>query len=264
MTKETRPLTPKEQHILDNDLEYLKGLKVHVSNGKRYLGDGNKAYNVEWTIAESEFVRDWLIQFAVGDGTGINYLDKNRWMSKTNKGQGLVEVVDDNDHGRTLFIIPPIAAPNLTAKDLFMLRTGITMMNQNIADERKAYVTAKNTATAKYIATGLDKKKPSITELIPDHVYKKHGIVPLVEQQCFWIKDVLNKNVLKNTPEDHKTMYKVRDLLYKKHNKEQITHKEREFLDFISKGTIIWDDHDGTKEIENNDSGDDDFNPLEC
>lgn len=257
-------MTQQQQRILNEDLSYLKEMYIHDSEGKRYLGNEKKAFNIEWQLKESEFVKNWLLQFALGNDTGVNYFNISEWGKHTNNGQGLVEVLSDDEKDGapvSLFIIAPLMAANMTAQDYQLIRQAILMINNNMVDEQQTRIVDSNKPIADELATLIDSKRTPIPHQVPDWFYKKHGIVPLVEQQCFFIRDIINKD----KPYSHETYYRLRDILYKKFNKETISADEKIFVNEISRNNIDWED---VKENEGGNSTtsstDDGYDPLSC
>lgn len=262
MSKQTE-LTPRQQQIIDEDLTYLKEMYVHESEGKRFLGTKERAYNIEWQITESEFVKNWLIQFALGNDSGINYFNAPVWLDKTNKGQGLVEVVsDDSTPGKStsLFIIPPLMAANMNGDDYRLIKHAILLINNNIADQQNTRIRDSNKPIADELSKLLDNKRIPIPHQVPDWFYKKHGIVPLVEQQCFFIRDVINSD----KPYPHEDYYRLRDILYKKFNNEPVSKEEKQFVDIISRDNIDWGEVKENETLNSTNVEQDGYDPLSC
>lgn len=261
---ESNQLTPQQQRIMDEDLTYLKEMYIHESEGKRFLGNENKAYNIEWQIKESEFVKDWLIQFALGNDTGINYFNITKWGKHTNRGQGLVEVIADDstsDKTTSLFIIPPLMAVNMNNQDYQLIRRAIMMINFNMVDEQNTRIKDSNKPIADELASLLENKRIPIPDNVPGWFYEKHGVVPLVEQQCFFIRDVINAD----KPYPHEDYYRLRDILYRKFRKEGISLEEKQFADSMSRNNIEWEEvkensASNSTNVEENDG----YDPLSC
>lgn len=261
---ESIELNPEQQRIMDEDLSYLKEMYIHESEGKRFLGTKEKAFNIEWRLTESEFVKKWLIQFALGNDTGINYFNISEWLKNTNKGQGLVEVISDNEEAGKpvcLFIIAPLMAANMNNQDYQIIRQAIHAINNNIADQQGTRIRDSNKPIAEELAKLLENNRIPIPNHIPMWFYEKHGLTPLVEQQCFFVRDIINAD--KVYP--HEDYYRLRDILYKKHRGEPIPLDDKKFVDLISRDMIDWGEvKENQLSNTTNVEQDDGYDPLSC
>lgn len=257
---QTRDLTPVEKRALNEDLHFLTEMSIHNADGKRYLGTEKRAFNIGWRLSESQFVREWLIQFALGNDSGINYFNGNLWVEETNKGRLCVEVYADNNPDKTVLIIPPIIATSLNINDYAVIRKAVEIMNSNIADENKTMNPDSNLPVARELAKYLNGKRTTLTDMVPEHFYKKHGVVPLVEKQCFFIRDVINAD----KELDVDDLYKLREILYRKHSEEVISVKDREFCDGLSRGNIQWEKVKENDNTNNSNEEKDEDDPLSC
>lgn len=262
--EESKKLSLHAQSILNEDLSFLKEMSIHESGGKRYLGTATKAFNIEWRLTESEFVKNWLIQFALGNDMGVNYFNIAKWMEKTNKGQGLVEIFSDateTEASVSLFIIPPLMAVNMSNSDYQLIRHAIQCINSNMVDEQATRLRDSNKPIADELGQMLSGKRIPIPNHVPDWFYERHNVVPLVEQQCFFIRDIVNAD--KKSP--HEDYYKLRDILYKRHKGEKLSAEEKAFAVALSRDTIEWGDVKENKTSNTtNVEEDDGFDPLSC
>ncbi|MGB3945556.1 MAG: hypothetical protein WBK76_01835, partial [Candidatus Saccharimonadales bacterium] len=66
MTKEMR------DNIIQEDFGFLNEIVVHNVDGKLLMGDSSIPYNVGYIFYEKDFIRDWLMSFALGNNYGKN------------------------------------------------------------------------------------------------------------------------------------------------------------------------------------------------
>ena len=208
-----------------DELSFLNEIDVTEINGKKYIGHDGVPFNVSHTFTETEFVADWLLQFAVGNDNGTNYFNIREWCKYTNMGTLSARVVDDN--GETLLIVPPITSNNLTPRQYDALRFGALVVN-NRKDDAMRQSLDTNMDVGKMVQTELEKgKRLTLTDMIHHSFYERHGIIPVVEKQTAYVRDEINQQGKTITVDEVK---EVRRILYMVRRKEEITDKERNFL----------------------------------
>lgn len=214
MTKQDR------DDILQEDFAFLQSVKVQDVNGKLMMSDGEVPFNVETVIYEKDFVRDWLMPFAIGNDLGKNYFKVNEWFQISGNGTRAVMVVDD-DH-KPVLIIAPMIAHNLTEREYQIMSQASRMMHSHSADTMKKNDPNANLGLARALTKALDqKKRVTLTEMIAPEFYAKHGVIPEVEKQIYYIKDNLNDN-----RRDIKEINAIRPALYANHRKEPVTQEQ--------------------------------------
>ncbi|EBV8434245.1 hypothetical protein AVA65_08350 [Salmonella enterica subsp. enterica serovar Minnesota] len=243
--------------ILEPELEFLRDLRVHKINGKLALGDEQLPFNVAKIYSEQEFVDTWLIQFALGNHYGINYFNHQAWGKETNLGTLAAMVVDEE--GKPVLFVPPVISTNMTDRDYELLRMASWTVNNNMNDNMKKNDPNASLDVANKIHQHLTKKSMTLTELIVPEFYAKHGIVPEVEQQAFYLRDVINNGQVHT-----KDMVEVRELLYKIHRGESLTKDEKEKLNVLSRGQFELTAPEAEKPKDNNSDDEQPFSPFEC
>jgi len=216
MTKQDR------EEILKEDFAFLENVKVQNIDGKLMMGDGDLPFNVETVLYEKDFVREWLMAFALGNDHGLNYFGAkvNKWMSISGNGTRAVMVVDE-DH-KPVLLIPPMITTNLTQREYQMLEQASRMIHSHSADTMKKNDPNANLGLAKALTKALDsKKRTTLTEMIAPEFYAKFGVIPEVEKQVVYIKDTLNNN--KRPIEE---INAIRPILYANYRKEPITAEQ--------------------------------------
>ena len=240
---------------IDEDLSFLKDLKVHTVNGKKFLGDGALPINVSKIFNESEFVNEWLYQFALGNCNGINYFNFAKWSKFTNLGTLCAMVVNDKDE--PVLIIPPMTTTNLTSRDLDLLRAASYMINGQQYNSAAAGATQ---GVVNKVEEHLETKRLTITELIPNFYYERFEMYPEMEQTLFYIKDVLLQNQMSKEDFD-----KTRAILVKEQKELEITEEERNFIMEITSGKYHFKEYVPKASDEKpNNNPEEVFDPLEC
>lgn len=221
-------------HELEPELEFLKDLRVHTINGRLALGNENLPFNVHKIFTEAEFVNEWLVPFALGGNSfGVNYFNFQAWGKGTNGGT-LSALVVDEEH-KPVLLVPPIITTNMNDREYQLLRVASLKINANMNDNMLKNSPHASMDVANKIREHLQAKSLKMYELIAPEFYARHGVDPLVEQQAFYIRDILNPAGSLSV----KDMVTLREILYKVHRKERLTPTEEEFVKKASHGSII-------------------------
>lgn len=225
---------PEQQYdpLLEEDLAFLKDIRIHTINGKKMMGNSDRAFNVEKIYTEEEFVKDWLMQFTLGNKYGINYFNSAAWGRETNMGTLCVLVVDNED--KPLFIIPPITSTNLSPRDFDLLRAASLAISNNRSPFNGVNDPNQSLRVAREVQKHLGGKRISFTEMVPEWFYERHSIDPDVEQKVFYIKDVINHG-----DADIDMLNEARVILYKEKKGEKVTKDEYQLLSDVSRGQFI-------------------------
>ena len=111
--------------IVKEDFRFLEDVKVHKVDGTLMLGDQELPYNVSKVMTEAEFVRDWIMGFALGNSLGINYFNSKDWLSFTNNGTRAVMIVENENQSKPIAVIRPLIAHNLTQNEVTIDRKSV-------------------------------------------------------------------------------------------------------------------------------------------
>lgn len=226
--------------IINEDLGWLQQMKVHQVDGKLMLGEeeSDLPFNVSHIIEEAEFVKKWLMPFALGNSLGVNYFPVKAWYDFTFNGTRAVLVVKrDEETGKMLpsLLVPPLISHSLTDEDRELLRKASAVIYVNSKDVMKANNMNANLEVAEVLRdpeVGLKAKPLTMTELINPAFFEKYGIVPEVEQKVYYIRDIIHKG--EEVAEEDLT--KARPILYRDHKGLPVTREEYLFLSQLSKG----------------------------
>lgn len=252
MNKEQR------QAIIAEDFGWLKEIQILKIDGKLMLGgDDNMPFNVAAVLRESDFVKDWLMGFALGKDHGVNYFNAPKWHEISNRGTQSVLVVDDND--QPVLLVKPLIAHNMTPHDFEMMRAVSRHIQQVQADTTRSQDPNASMGVASMVKKHIQAKRLTITELVSPEFYAKYGIIPVVEQKIYYIKDIIRQN--KAPIED---INKSRDILYRDHRKEPVTVEEYKFIEELSLGNFIIEGKVETAPTTAVAEREAPSNPLEC
>lgn len=227
MNKEQR------QAIIAEDFGWLKDIQIINVDGKLMLGNDDMPFNVAAVLRESDFVREWLMGFALGNSLGVNYFNVQKWHTMSNRGTQSVLVVDDND--QAVLLVKPLIAHNMTPKDFEMMRAVSRHIQQVQADTTRSQDPNASMGVASMVKKHIQAKRLTITELVSPEFYTKYGIIPEVEQKIYYIKDIIRKA----KPAPLEDITRSRDILYRDHRKEVVSAEEYRFISDLSQGQFI-------------------------
>lgn len=255
------------QDMLKEDLGFLEDIVVHEIDGKKMMGTADLPFNVAVILDEKEFVKKWLMPFALGNDNGINYFPGIEWSKMTNRGMQSAMVVDENN--KPVCLIGPLTSHNLTDRDFALLRMASLQIQQNQANEQTKMNLAASMPTARMLERELSKARVSITDLVAPEFYAKHGINPKAEKKIYYIKDVINKVKDPVTNEIVSTITieevnRSRPLLYKLEAGETLSQEDYRFLHIISKGRLDIKDIQGKAAVNTTVAPDVPDDPTQC
>lgn len=223
------------QAIINEDFKFLDDIKIHNLNGTLMLGDEELPYSVGHVIKESEFVSKWLMGFALGNSIGINYFDTNGWLALTNNGTRSLMVVDDNDPTQPLLVIKPLISHNLTQNEIYVLRRLNERLHSLSADTTHGSSPNASMGLSNGVVDMLDDvKATTLTDMIPESFYEKHGVNPAAEQKLYYTKDVINKG--KRSLED---INKLRPIFYRLEEGKNLTKEEIAFVKEMTNNELV-------------------------
>lgn len=223
--------------IIKEDFRFLEDVKVHKVDGTLMLGDQELPYNVSKVMTEAEFVRDWIMGFALGNSLGINYFNSKDWLSFTNNGTRAVMIVENENQSKPIAIIRPLIAHNLTQNEVTILRRLNERLHSLSGDTMNGANPHASLGLAKGVGDMLEGvERLTLTNMIPMSLYAKHGIIPEVEQRIYYTKDILNEG---NRPIED--INKLRPIFYKMEKGEKITNEEKAFVTEVTLGNYVFD-----------------------
>lgn len=249
----------QRKDVIMEDFRFLDDIKVHNQDGKLMLGDGKLPFNVSHIFYEKDFVEKWLMCFALGNYYGINYFRAEEWFSFSGNGTRAVMVVDA-EH-KPVLIIAPMIQHKLSQKEFKILRAASMYIQQSNADTMRKNDPNANLGVARKLAEALkDTKRITLTDMVTPAFYEKHGIIPEVEQQVYYIKDKINEGRAKIDDINN-----ARHMLYANHKGQALSKEETEFLTQLSKGTFTFNEK--TAEAAQTEVAEEraqPSNPMEC
>lgn len=245
--------------LINADFGFLNDITVHEIDGKFMMGNDSLPFNVACILTEKEFIKNWLMGFALGNDLGINYFNSITWHAMTNKGTQAALVVDSEDGNKPVLLVQPMITHSLTPHDFALLRITSQHIQQVQADAQKSQDPNATMGAAQMLKERIQAKRITITELVSPEFYAKHGIIPAVEQKIYYIKDVIRKG---QAPIED--INKSRDMLYRDHRGEHVTDEEYQFLYTLSKGNFIIEGKVGKAAMATSAAKEEPENPLEC
>lgn len=243
--------------MLKEDLAFLDDIVIHEVNGKKMMGNTNLPFNVAVIFEEEEFVKKWLIPFALGNDNGINYFPAIQWASMTNNGMQSAMVVDTDN--KPVLLVGPLTSHNLTPRDFELLRIASLQIQQNQVNEQTKMNLAATMPTARMLDRELSKARVTITDLVAPEFYAKHGINPKAEKKVYYIKDVINQG---NAAIEDIT--KCRPLIYQLEEGKVLSQADYVFLNTISKGLLDIKEIQGKAAVNAVAEKEEPLDPTEC
>lgn len=264
MTKQN-PGSAYKQRIIEESFGWLKDYTVSEVDGKRMMTAKGETvpFNVATVIEEEEFLKNWLMGFALGNYHGHNYFRVQEWLEMSADGLQSVMVVDKEN--KPMLIIPPLVSNNLGPEQYRMFRNIEAAIKQISADSQRQADPMASAGLVEHSEASLSKVKPrTITDLISDWYYAKHNIIPVVEQQIYYIRDNINQGQVKADD-----LSKARPILYKAFRNEPVTQAEKDLINSLVKGQFDVDFGTGAAKTEATPSNstppaEQDYDPLEC
>jgi hypothetical protein len=244
----------ERDQIIENDLGWAKHIKVTEIDGKLMMGNNGKKdlpYNISHVMKEEEFVKKWMLAFAVGNRLGVNYFNQGEWFSFSYGGTRAVLIVGLNPSTgayEPIFAVPPLTTINLTKEDREKLRLAAGVMHANSEDAAKKNDINANLSVANTLADariGLEAPAMEMSDLVRADFFAKYNIVPEVERGVYYIRDVVREG----QPTKIEDLDRARNILHRDHLGKQVTKAEYEFLHELSLGTFIIEGKEGVDYI---------------
>lgn len=252
--------------IIEEAFGWLKDYSVTEIDGKRMMtAKGEQVpFNVKAVLLESQFVRDWLIPFALGISNGRNYFPVAQWMDISEDGSQSVMVVTDEKPHKPLLIIPPLSSNNMGPEQFRAFRKIEHAIKVIANDGQRSADPMASAALAGQSKNALkDVKQRTITELVSPWYYESKGIVPLVEQQLYFIYENINNKAISLDE-----LSAARPILYKAHRNEFVSNEEKELINRLVKEQYDVDFGTGAEatptQVVAGGNNEPDYNPNEC
>ena len=235
--------------IIENDLGWAKNIKVTEVDGKLMMGNPGDAlpFNISHVMKEEEFVKKWMLAFAVGNRLGVNYFNQGEWFNFSYGGTRAVLIVGLNPTTgvyEPVFAVPPLTTINLTKEDREKLRLAAGVMHANSEDASKKNDINANLSVANTLADeriGLEAEAMEMSDLVRPEFFAKYKIIPEVERGVYYIRDVVREGQ-KTDPDD---LYRAHKILRRDYLGKQVTKDEYKFLHEFSLGTFIIEGKEG-------------------
>lgn len=244
----------ERDQIIENDLGWAKNIKVTEIDGKLMMGNNGKKdlpYNISHVMKEEEFVKKWMLAFAVGNRLGVNYFNQGEWFSFSYGGTRAVLIVGLNPSTgayEPIFAVPPLTTINLTKEDREKLRLATGVMYANSEDAAKKNDINANLSVANTLSDdriGLEAPAMEMSDLVNPAFFAKYKIIPEVERGVYYIRDVVRAGQVTDPDELHL----AHKILRRDHLGKQVTKDEYKFLHELSLGTFVIEGKEGVDYI---------------
>ena len=251
------PLLVFKNEDMANDFGFLNKIQVKKSNEELFMSVDGKLVNSGYEMSESEFVKDWLWQFAVGLVGDKRYFDLTSWFEITNNGKLSVVIKDDKDPNKTLFVIKPIVDVNLNQNEIknmkavgmYLSRTALT---PDVQLRSKLFRNGID-----FLSENIKSERKELHDFIPMEFFEKHKVYPWVCKAVIYIRDTFGY------APDSKALGVIQSVLTKYYLKEKLSKKEIEFLEKAT-GGILELDFGYTPEVKETTMETGYLNPDEC
>lgn len=252
--------------IIENDLGWAKKIKVQEIDGKLMMGNPGEdlPFNISHVMKEEEFVKKWMLAFAVGSRLGVNYFNQGEWFSFSYGGTRAVLIVGKNPSTgayEPIFAVPPLTTINLTKEDREKLRLAAGVMHANSEDASKKNDINANLSVANTLADeriGLEAPPMEMSDLVRPEFFAKYKIIPEVERGVYYIRDVVRapkqydeagKVIRQGLETSIAELDRARKILTRDHLGKQVTKDEYKFLHELSLGTFVIEGKEGVDYI---------------
>lgn len=234
-----------EAHVkleIKEDFGWVDGLDIREIDGRYMLAnaDSELPFNVSHVMEEQEFVQKYLLGFALGNSLGINYFPSKQWYAFTYNGTRAVLVVKRNEETRKaepVLLVPPLTTTQLTDEDRQLLRRASDVIHSNAHDNLKMDNMSANLEVSDILRDeeiGLKAKRMTYRDLINPEYFAKFNIIPSLEENIYYIRDVIRK--AKGVPTEVEDLNRAREIFYREHKGEPVTKEEYQFLSDLSMG----------------------------
>lgn len=148
-------------------------------------------------MSKSDFIANWLDGFTLGRIGDHNYFDANAWFEFTNHGTMSVPIMDDEDPTKVLFVIAPLAVPQLTLQErIAVAQAGAKMGHAKHMMERKDSLGAMRhmNQCQEFLNEHLTETAPLLSDFIPRSFWNELGVIPEVRQNLIYCRDYYGLN----------------------------------------------------------------------
>lgn len=191
---------------------------------------------------EQYFLDNWLVQFALGFVGGKSYFDHESWYKLTN---GFIKGVIVVNETRTsaLFIRKFLEAmiPEEGREVLEQVARAAGVAKVIMDNHEKTQIINQLAEQIKYISKVADEKASnSLSSLIPDEYYAKHGVHPLTLQQVIYIRDTYKHQGVAIDP-GSELLTKVETILKRWNLEGMASPADKKFITELTNGDFIFD-----------------------
>lgn len=254
-----------KQIQLEESFGFLKDIKIDNIGGQDYMTKDGIPLNAISKMTESEFVKDWLVAFALNNSTSSNnYFNFPAWGAKSNQHTMAVLIVKDDDPSETIFVVKPLSSYEMSVMERDILRQATAALNSSLTAKQQGQ--RPDLSPEDIVATASQyMEAPTHTpihQLVPLSFYHKHGLYPEALRKCVYIRDELYKGNIQQ-----ETLYKLKEIFEKEDKEGCATREDYEFVksvcgdDFIIPEDLLTA-HGQKATIKNNENDNNTSNDL--
>lgn len=260
-------MSPEHQMKIRSSFDFLNGLDVQNIAGTDFLTKDGIPLNALKQLTESEFVKDWLVQFALNNtASHINYFDFPKWGMLSNQHTMCVVIVDDNDTSNRLFVVKPLASYELTPLEREIMRQSSAALQSSIQSTLDGHEPqlSSNQIVEKAKTYFVDDLKTPIQDLIPLDFYHKHKLYVKALRETVWVRDEFLKGNM-----DRETFNRFLEARSNEERDGCATREDYEFIQSVVPHFEIPEEllaaHGDKGEMKNNDSDNNTvIDPMSC
>lgn len=217
-----------KQMQLEESFGFLRDIKVDNIGGQDFMTKDGVPLNAVSKMTEAEFVKDWIIQFALNNSTSENnYFNFIEWGKRSNQHTMAVLIVKDDNPSETIFVVKPLSSYEMSPMERDIMRQASSALQSSLQAKHEGQVPELDPnkiveKTKEYFA---DVGNTQIHELVPIEFYHKHKVYPQALRQVIYIRDELFKGQI-----SQEVLFKLKEIFEKEEIEGCATREEYEYV----------------------------------
>lgn len=254
-----------KQIQLEESFGFLKDIKIDNIGGQDYMTKDGVPLNAVSKMTETEFVRDWLVGFALNNSASSkNYFNFVNWGKQSNQHTMAVLIVKDDDPKETIFVVKPLSSYDMSIMERDILRQASAALHSSLAAKQQGLPSSLNpemivSTAGQYMA---DPAHTPIHQLVPLEFYHKHNLYPEALRKVIYIRDeIFGGNI------SQEILFKLKDIFEKEDKEGCATREDYEFVksvcgdDYIIPEDLL-EQHGQKPKINNNENDNNTSNDI--
>lgn len=219
--------------LIDNSLT-----AYHIGNDLALKSNTGGEFIDNVLMSDQYFYDHWITQFAIGEVGGRNYFNMQAWSDITEKFTKGVLIVHE-DTKQFLFHIPKFIKLQNSEEATFVLNNVCKIAN-NIKFQNDPAVKEQSINTFSEVVVDImenDVPVPTLTELVPDEIYKLYDIVPNALKAMIYIRDHY-KSISPTDP----NFDKATNILKNHFSGRLVSEKDKQFIKSLTNGDFYFEE----------------------